>query len=420
MLRYIAFVCTLTCLFAGASSATAAKDWAAAAIQYRAEVETNPEAYGPRFNLARALAFSGQREEAISAYSELLESSPGNSDVLLGRGRVYAWEGRYAEAEADLTAATKQSPTYADTWSALGDMYRWSDRPGAAARVYSRWIDLRPDEPEPYIARGRARRAADKFTEAATDFEAARSRGADSDDIDSYLASLQRRRQNPGAEVPEGYHWSASLSGGITQFAPHRADWRDHGVTLRRYYRRGSLALDYLAANRFELSDDAYALDGYVDLWRGGYANLRYQHSEEAELYPGRAYRMEIFQSIRPGWELSLSHDHMNFGDNNVDLYGLGLGYYTGDWYLRGRTLFIPGGGRLDYSHSVLVRYYFSGTADDYTELRFGLSDNSRSCSLAYQKYFTPRWGLKISGSYSDEDNSYVERGVSVGPSTRW
>ena len=74
----------------------------------------------------------------------------------------------------------------------------------------------------------------------------------------------------------------------------------------------------------------------------------------------------------------------------------------------------------LDYSHSVLVRYYFSGTADDYTELRFGLSDNSRSCSLAYQKYFTPRWGLKISGSYSDEDNSYVERGVSVGPSTRW
>ena len=128
---------------------------------------------------------------------------------------------------------------------------------------------------------------------------------------------------------------------------------------------------------------------------------------------------MEIFQSLRPGWELSLSHDHMNFGDNNVDLYGFGLGHYTGDWYLRARTLFIPGGG-LDYSHSVLARYYFSGTADDYAEFRFGFSDDSRSCGLAYQQYFTPRWGAKISVSYGDEDQAYIERSVSAGLYTRW
>ena len=85
--------------------------------------------FDAQFQAARNLAISGQREAALAAFGALLQRSPGNADVLLGRGRLYAWMGRWPQAEADLTAVTAASPAYADAWSALGDLYLWSDRP---------------------------------------------------------------------------------------------------------------------------------------------------------------------------------------------------------------------------------------------------------------------------------------------------
>ena len=58
----------------------------------------SPASYDQQFQAARTLANSGQREAAIQAYSDLLVRSPGNTDVLLGRGQVYARMGRWPEA----------------------------------------------------------------------------------------------------------------------------------------------------------------------------------------------------------------------------------------------------------------------------------------------------------------------------------
>lgn len=418
---------------AEAESAAARGDWAEAARLYRLALEEDTSSYEARFQLARSLSFSGARDEAIRVYSEILERSPNNSDVLLGRGRVFAWEGRWSEAEADLRAATARSPGYADAWSALGDMYAWSDRPAEAAAAYSTWAELRPEDPAPYIARGRARRAADDLTAARADFEAARARGADAGEIDSYVVTLQRRRADQAAEVPEGYRWSAGVTAGVSSFSPERADWRDLTASARRHFTRGSLALEYLAAERFLQYDDAVALDAYLDLWKRAYANVRWQSSEDAELYPDRAYRAEIYQGFGKGWEASGSWSHQDWGNADVDIYGATLAKYVGNWYLRWRDLFIPGTATLGISHGALARYYYKGNADDYVEvsggrshggeiLRDGTEGRTRGHSYggAWQHYFDPRWGFKISGAYADDENSFVERGVSFGVSTRW
>ncbi len=434
----IFLVLSLIAAIADGDAAMTRGDYAAAAQYYRAEATAHPESYEAKFKLARALSFSDHRDEAIRLYTELLATRPNNSDLLLARGRTYAWEHRWHEAEADITAVTRRSPDYGDAWSALGDMYLWSDRPEDAVKAYGRWTAADPDDPRAYIARARAHRSAGNLDAALADFGAARAHGAPGSEIDQYLTSLQRRRQEPEAQVPDIYTWSASVSYDFSKFSTDRSDWHSYTATIRRYWERGSLGVEYLRTREFDSSDYALALDAYVDLWKRAYANVRYQYSPNADLYPDDSYRVEIFQGAGKGWELSGSYDHMDFEESSVGLYGAGLGKYTGNWYLRWRTLFIPSAARLGISHRALARYYYSGNGDDYFEMNGGFSrggefivgttiaETTRGHSLgaAFQNYFHPLWGIKISAGYDDEktlvEQNIVERSVSAKLLTRW
>lgn len=384
-------------------AAASRSDWPEAARLYRAELESSPQSFDAKFKLARALGFAGKRAEAIALYTELLAMGD-NSDVLLARGRMYAWEKRYAESEIDLLAATRKSPRSGDAWSALGDMYFWSDRPREAKAAYDQWAAVAPESLE-------ARRAQAKVAE-----------------------SEIRRRQNPEASISEEYKWSASLGYGYTEFSPDRAEWHEGNLSVRRHWEKGSLAVEYLVADRFSRTDDAYALDAYVDLWPRAYANFRYQYSPDAALFPENAYRAEIWQGIGKGWEPSLSYDHMNFGNNGVDMYGVGLGKYVGNFYFRWKTLFIPATAKLGVSHKALARYYYAGNGDDYLEVNGGFgrggefvrrsnvvaATRSHGFGAAVQKYFHPQWGVKLTADYSDDEGSFVERSAGVSLQTRW
>ncbi|HEX9020739.1 MAG TPA: YaiO family outer membrane beta-barrel protein [Nitrospirota bacterium] len=419
-------------------TAMARSDYAAATRYYRAEVAAHPESYEAKFKLAKALSFSNHRNEAIQLYTELLATRPDNSDLLLARGRTYAWENRWHEAEADITAVTRRLPDYGDAWSALGDVYLWSDRPRDAVNAYGKWIAANPGDSRAYIARAKARRSAGDFDAALADFEAARAHGAPDKEIDEYLVSLQRRRSEQESVAPEAYTWLASLAYDNSRFSTGRSDWNYYTATLRRFWEHGSLAFEYLRSRRFDENDYALALDAYVDLWPRAYANLRYQYSPRAVLYPDDSYRAEIFQGAGKGWELSGSYDHMDFTSGSVDMYGVGLGKYTGNWYLRWRTLFIPAPAKLGIANRALARYYYAGNGDDYVELNGGFSEGGEfvqgtsvvettrgsSFGAAFQTYFHPRWGIKISAGYDDEKTlfgrSIVENSFSVKLMTRW
>lgn len=362
--------------------------------------------FDARFAAARAQALDGNRDAAIAAYTALLSESPGNADVLLGRGRVYAWEGRWAEAEADLVAATQASPAYTDAWSGLGDVYLWSDRPVQAADAYAHWQALAPGSADAAAAHARALRAA-----------AAPSRPADVQDSGS-----------------RDYRWTGSLSAGLTD-ASNAGTWREAGASLRRRFDAGSLALEWLHASRFGDSDQALALDAYVDLWPRAYANLRYQHASGDSLYPGNAWRAELYQGVRRGWELSASYDRLGFAGGATEIYGAGVGRYWGDFYARARVTHVPGLDSGSTAVRGLVRWYYAGNGDDYFEVAGGsgrsTSDlaqlgaaarfNSNSASVAWVRWFDARWGLRVGAGYADDAAAgRIERDVSLGLSRRW
>jgi YaiO family outer membrane protein len=362
--------------------------------------------FDARFAAARAQALGGQRGAAIAAYTALLAESPGNADVLLGRGRVYAWEGRWPEAEADLLAATQVSPDYADAWSALGDMYLWSDRPAQAAEAYARWQSLAPDSAEAAAAHGRALRAA-----------AGPARPADAQ-----------------AGVDGAYRWTGSLSAGVTDTS-NAGTWHDAGASLRRRFDAGSVALEWMRASRFGTSDHALALDAYVDLWARAYANLRYQHAGGDGLYPGNAWRAELYQGAGRGWELSASYDRLGFAGGATEIYGAGVGRYWGDFYARARVTRVPGLDSDSTAVRALLRWYYAGNGDDYLEVAGGSGRSaaelaqlgaaarfhSTSASVAWARWFDARWGLRLGAGYANDDAAgRIERDVSISLSRRW
>lgn len=392
------------------------------------------ESYEQQMARARELATSGQRDAAVALYTSLLDRSPGNSDVLLGRGRTYAWMKQWPQAEADLLAVTSRSPTYADAWSALGDMYMWSDRPAQAVEAYGQWQALSPTNAEAYIARGRAYRDAGDYATANAQFDAAAERGADPEVVNDYKATLMQGLRKPDAVVPEGYRWSARLGAGTIDFSPDRGDWNDYILSLRRHFDRGSVALELLHADRFDTTDNAWAIDAYVPLWSRAYANLRYQDGPSDGVLADQAWRAEVFQGVGNGWELSASYDHLEF-DGDTDFYGIGIGKYTGDFYLRYRALYVAGGsGDNDLSHRGLVRYYYAGNADDYVEINGGTgsndpltdasgrvqSDSHSSVGLAFVKFFSPHWGMKLDAGYGDNIDGFDETAFGASLYARW
>lgn len=402
---------------------------------------SGPVSYDSQYEKARALASAGQHELAIAAYTALLAQSPNSADVLLGRGLSHARLQRYADAERDLKAAAVAAPAYADVWSSLGNVYVWSDRPALAVPAYGELIKLQPADPAHRIARASAYRDLGQRALARADLAEARRLGGDQARIAALSAALAepvpgvtRAAGVPGPElsVPVGYTWSAGMGLAYTRLSLREQRWNEQNVSVRRYFAKGSLGVETMSASRFDQRDTAWALDGYASLWDGAYANLRYQKGPSERLFPSYAWRAELFQSVGKGWELSVSDDRMNFGGSRVDIYGLGVARYVGDFYIRLRHTNVKSAFSSSSGDRLVVRYYYAGNGDDYVEAAAarGRSDDplslaggrqqSGGASVSYVKYPTPQWGYKVGLSYARESDVGSERGLTGSLFMRW
>jgi len=400
-----------------------------------AEVQPQPavpsSSFDEQYKQARGLANSGQPALALAAYDALLARSPGNVDVLLGRGIAFTRLERWSEAEADLTAAAQASPGYADVWSALANLYQWSGRPERAADAYARAIALQPNDAEAYMGRARALRAAGRASDARADLARARSLGADAAGIDAMLAAMRPRPGTPDAAIAEGYSWTASLSSTWTRLGDNPR-WNEQTASVRHYGETGSIAFETLRAQRFAQTGHAWALDAYVNLWNGAYANVRYQRAPAARLFPANAGRIELYQAIGDGWEVSLSDDVLGFGER-VNIYGVSLAKYTGNWYVQLRHQNIVAAGSHGSGDRLLGRYYYRGDADSYLELALnrGRSDDPLSLaggrtrsgggSVNLVHYFSRDWGGRVGAAFSrDSGGSARERSLRFAVHRRW
>lgn len=355
---------------------------------------------------ARAHANGGQPDLALAEYTALLARAPGDADVLLGRGIVLMRLERWNEAETDLKAAASAAPAYADVWEALGNLYRFTGRTELAAGAYQRLQVLDAARAQPYLAMLAAPPEAP--------------------------APEQQRAASPEAAITAEHSWLATVNANWLDVGD-TPRWNEQNASVRHYMARGSLAFETLRAHRFGQTGHAWALDGYVGLWRGAYANVRYQRASGSRLFPANAGRVELYQPLGHGWELSLSDDVLGF-DQRVNIYGVGLARYVGNFYVQLRHQEIDGSGARSSGDRLLGRYYYKGDADSYVELRAnrGRSDDALSLTSGRARsggggidvvhYFTRDWGGRLGASFARDGSGSDrrERGVAFSLYRRW
>ena len=389
---------------------------------------------------ARQLLRQGQAAQAEAAYGALIASAPNDPDHWLGRGLARARQSLWGLAAQDLEKAVSISPGHADAWSALADVYRWSDRPAAAADAYGRLALLRPQDAQVQIQRARSWLAAGEAAAARRAVQRARELGAAEADLPALpvwpdpaapvLANAgDTDTRAPAGAVAEGFRWALSVSVARTDFGARAA--HDSRLTLRHYSPWGSIALEQLGLRNWGEHDRAWALDAYPRLWRGAYAHLRYQRAGTPALYPGTAWRAELFQNLGSGWELAASHDRLGF-DSPVRIDGLALGYDWGHFHARWRHQQVRSDASSGAGNRLLLRYYYAGDADSYFELNAsqGRSDDFESAvlqsarsdarGLAWTHFVRRDWGLKLSARQARDSSGSPVRDVGLGMSTRW
>lgn len=393
----------------------AQKDFKLEIIEFKRLLENEPDSYKALFGLAKALAISGNHQEAIEAYINLLTKYDKDADGLLGRGRVYAWMGKFNKSENDIQTVVKNHPSYADAWSALGDMYRWSEQQKNSINAYSKWIELEPDRPEPYIARARVLMDNRQFSEARSDLTIARGNGGDKYQIDGIIRLLNR--------IPSAMLWEPSISHELQTFTPDRDSWNTTILSVKRKLAKGSIAIGGFKTERFSIGDESVFFDGYYELWSRAYGNFRFDKGLNPNIIAKQIYRIEVFQSVGDGWELSANFRQMEFTYSKVDIYGLSFAKYFGKWYLRENSMIIPKDGKLGYTNSVSIRRYLS-TIDNFLEIGFGhgqeeillrASSNPHKLtrdfiSIRFQHFLSDNFGISIASSYNDEEGAPIRR----------
>ncbi|UCD38782.1 MAG: YaiO family outer membrane beta-barrel protein [Fidelibacterota bacterium] len=378
--------------------------------------------YEEKFDLARSLANTNRWPEAIEFYTRLITDYPQDPDLFLGRGLVYAWEGRFPEAEADFAVVTEQVPGYIDAWMALGNLYLWWEKYESAEECYSKCVDLQPDNTGPLIARAKVLRAARKFPQARQDLYQARERGGDPEEIGNLLRDLDR--------MPSSLPWEPFILREVETFSDLYSDWRSTTLSVKRELPFGSLAAGGLQAHRFDQDENALFIDSYINLRQRGYANLRLQGSSKHNILPTVDLTGEYFQGVGEGWEVSGSYRFMMFDEARVNIYGLSLSKYVGQWYLRGQLQYAPGKRRSNQFARAGVRRYLA-KVDDFVEIgagagrevEWGQGEPMYSSSYVLigrgQVFIKPRLGITLTGSYQKTDK-YERVGIAAGIITRW
>lgn len=335
---------------------------------------------------AQQLLRQGQAAQAVQVYSRLIQASPGDADLWLGRGLAHARQAQWKEASENLEKAAELAPDYADVWAALADVYRWSNQPAAAAQAHERLARLRPQTPPPELLR------------------------------DPIAAN--------------GSTWLLSVGEAQTRNTTGNAQERT--LSLRRYGALGSIALEQLTLRRFGIDDVAYAIDAYPRLWTGAYANVRLQSAASPQLYPRDAWRIELYQSLGDGWEIAASRDELGF-NSRVRIDGLSLGRYWGNFFARWRRQQVSSDVSSGDGDRVFVRYYYRGEADHYMELNAtrGRSDDfstavlqparTDSQGLVWYHFVTRDWGLRAAWSESRSSSTdNREHNLGLGLMARW
>lgn len=271
-------------------------------------------------------------EEAIKAYSDVIELNPGYSAAYNNRGVVYANKGEYDLAIRDFSTALELNPNDFFAYNNRGNVYSDMDKVNEAIADFNTAIKLRPDYANAYNNRGNAYRKDRNFERAITDFNAAikldsnfagpyNSRGVayyEKGDFEEAFEDfntaikLDPNYVNPYINRGRAHGRKGMISEAIGDFSkvielePDYADaYYDRGVAYGKKRALDQAIADYTKA--IELNPDyvnaycnrgsAYLPKGEFDLAIADYTKAIELNSESADVYGNRGIVWLVLQN---------------------------------------------------------------------------------------------------------------------------
>ena len=125
-------------------SREAAEHFSRAISHYERALEIDPSRIETRRSLAKTLANSGRRGEAIREYERILKERPDDAETENNLGKALAEEGRTAEAIGHIKKALALSPDFAEAENSLGMALLSQGRQDEGMRHLERAIRLEP------------------------------------------------------------------------------------------------------------------------------------------------------------------------------------------------------------------------------------------------------------------------------------
>ncbi len=404
-----------------ADQAMANQSYQAAVELYQQALEAQPGLYSAQVGLGRAYAAAEQWDDADKIYSSILNENEANHDVRLLRGILYGWMKRYDAGESDLRMVVDAVPNYADAWAALGNIYRWTGQYEAAIEAYSQWAVLDPGSYQPYAARARAYAAQGDGDQAKAELLAAQERGVPQEDAQTIFDQIQIERR-----------WQAAVRYAFDSLTGPRSDWHQYSLEVMREFDQGSITLQGSRYHRYDQEDEAFKLDGYLDLWQGAYGNLSFQVADDVDFLPQTDIRVELFQALFDSWEVSANYRRMNFATDDVDIFGMSVGKSIGPFYLRASESLTTSGSSLLNTTALTARYYF--TDDSFVEASGGVGEEVIAVSagpvlasvdtaffeVRALHYFNEQFGVYVGYTYYDLEDIWTKHGAVAGAMFRW
>ena len=327
-------------------------------------VENVDEAYAR----ARALAFDGNYEDAISLAQAVLEQAPSYHGVRIFLARVYAWDEQYAAAARALTRVIEEDPNNKRAWQARIDVARWSEQyeqalafTQSALRRFATDASFYLDQARVHLALGNSREAA-----------AAVGQAAQLDPSNPDIRSLRRRIETGRLR------YTLTLAGSHDRFDQIFDPWTQTRIQLSRQTPVGSVIGRVTYASRFGTTGVQPQIDWYPSIADGVYAYLNVGVSEST-LYPSLRLGAEPYVGLPRSFEGSGGVRYLNFSGSDVLIFTGSLTKYYGNWMFTVRTYLTPSEVGVSNSYSLRARRYLGGSRH-YLQLQtgFGFSPEER------------------------------------------
>lgn len=302
------------------------------------------------YEKARSIAFEEEDySRARDLIQQALQKQPNYTELWIFLSRLYAWDQLFDEARSELSSVLESSPENRDALAAVADVELWSGNYGEALEWSGKALALYPDAPEFIQRKALAYHGLGDISAAEKQYR----------QLLQINPGHQRAKQYVGDVISKVLPNSATISFKHDQFTGDRDPWSFASFQYRRETSYGPVSFKTEYANRFSSAGYQFSTDAWPVITEGLYANVSASFSR-TNIYPNYRLGGSVYKTLPGGFETEAGIRYLNFNEDEVYSYQLGLSKYMGRFLVSGRAYYIPSADGTTNSFLLMVRRYFN------------------------------------------------------------